>query len=85
MPMNGGAYGYTSFDYKVPGDGSTNKIENIFAVFAQPYGAYSNAITVGIENQSSSGFKMFMRGTGATSNIESQKITVRLLIFYEVV
>ncbi|MDA7028451.1 prophage endopeptidase tail family protein [Bacillus sp. CLL-7-23] len=85
MPMNGGAYGYTSFDYKVPGDGLYNKIENIFAVFAQPYGAYSNAITVGIENQSSSGFKMFMRGTGATSNIESLKITVRLLIFYEVV
>ncbi|MCM3425565.1 prophage endopeptidase tail family protein [Bacillus paralicheniformis] len=85
MPMNGGAYGYTSFDYSLYGDGSQNKIENCFAVFAQAYGAYSNAVTVGIEKQSSSGFTIYIRGTGATSNIEYRSMTVRLAIFYEVV
>ncbi|MCY9153731.1 prophage endopeptidase tail family protein [Bacillus haynesii] len=85
MPMNGGAYGYTSFDYSLAGDGSQNKIENCFAVFAQAYGAYSNAVTVGIEKQSSSGFTIYIRGTGATSNIEYRSMTVRLAIFYEVV
>lgn len=85
MPMNGGAYGYTSFDYPLVGDGSYNKIENCFAVFAQAYGAYSNAVTVGIEKQSSSGFTIYIRGTGATSNIEARSMTVRLAIFYEVV
>jgi|GEM_PF-3520871 len=85
MPMNGGAYGYTSFDYTLYHDGSVNKIENVFAVFGQAYGAYSNAVTVGIEKQSSSGFTIYIRGTGATSNIEYRSMTVRLAIFYEVV
>lgn len=84
MPINGGAYGYNSTEYKFSGDGEYNQIENCFAVFAQPFGAYSNAVTVGIENQSSSGFKIFMRGTGATSNIEGRDIIVRLLVLYEV-
>ncbi|MEC1479283.1 prophage endopeptidase tail family protein [Bacillus haynesii] len=84
MPINGGAYGYNSTEYKFSGDGEYNQIENCFAVFAQPFGAYSNAVTVGIESQSSSGFKIFMRGTGATSNIQGRDIIVRLLVLYEV-
>ncbi|UZN53008.1 prophage endopeptidase tail family protein [Bacillus paralicheniformis] len=85
MPMNGGAYGYTRFDYTLSHDGNYNKFENVFAVFGQAYGAYSNAVTVGIEKQSSSGFTIYIRGTGATSNIEARSMTVRLAIFYEVV
>lgn len=84
MPINGGAYGYNSREYIFSGDGENNQIENCFAVFAQPFGAYSNAVTVGIESQSSNGFKVFMRGTGATSNIEGRDIIVRLLVLYEV-
>ncbi|MCY8035646.1 prophage endopeptidase tail family protein [Bacillus sonorensis] len=83
LPMNGGSYGYTSTNYTIYGDGNLNKIENVFAVFAQAYGPYSSAVTVGVENQSSSGFKVYMRGTGSTAGIESQTITVRLLICYE--
>lgn len=85
MPMNGGAYGYTSFDYTLFHDGNYNKFENVFAVFGQAYGAYSNAVTVGIEKQSSSGFTIYIRGTGATSNMKYRSMTVRLAIFYEVV
>lgn len=81
--MTGGATGWTSHDYTFY-DGNNNKAENIFAVFAQAYGAYSNAVTVGIEKQSSSGFTVFMRGTGVSENIIGKDIYVRLLVFHEV-
>lgn len=84
MPINGGSYGYSRYDYKFNGDGELNQVENCFAVFAQPYGAYTSNVVVGIENQSSSGFTMYVKGTGASSDINARDIKVRLLIFYEV-
>ncbi|MGR3287071.1 phage tail spike protein [Bacillus sonorensis] len=57
--------------------------ENIFAVFAQPTGAYSDVCSVGIQNISSSGFKVTVRGTGVSSGIAGQTIRVFLCIFYE--
>ncbi|MED1234763.1 prophage endopeptidase tail family protein [Bacillus paralicheniformis] len=84
MPINGGSYGYSRYDYKFNGDGELNQVENCFAVFAQPYGAYTSNVVVGIENQSSSGFTMYVKGTGASSGINARDIKVRLLIFYEV-
>ncbi|SCA87141.1 MULTISPECIES: prophage endopeptidase tail family protein [Bacillus] len=65
-------------------DGNYNPAENIFAVFAQPYGPYSDVVNVGIQNQSSSGFKIVMRGNGVSSGIIGQDITIRLLVVYEV-
>ncbi|ATH92390.1 hypothetical protein COP00_06910 [Bacillus glycinifermentans] len=84
LPSNGGSTAYNSINYTFPGDGENNKIENCSAVFPQAYGAYSSAVTVGIENQSSSGFKMYVRGTGVTSGVAGQSMTIRLLVFYEV-
>ncbi|MBU8786781.1 hypothetical protein KM903_10380, partial [Bacillus glycinifermentans] len=84
MPPDGGATATKTFDYKFIIDGNGKPAENIFAVFPQLYGAYSDVINVGIQNQSSSGFKIVLRGNGVSSGITSREITVRLLVFYEV-
>lgn len=81
--MTGGSTGSTSVNYSFY-DGEHHNAENIFAVFAQPYGPYSDVVNVGIQNQSSSGFKIVMRGNGVSSGIIGQDITIRLLVFHEV-
>lgn len=75
------AYGSTQYFFQ---DESASKAENIFAVFAQPYGGYSNACTAGIEAMSSTGFKVFVRGTGTTSAVGDRTMRVLVCIFYEV-
>jgi len=75
------AYGSTQYFFQ---DENANKAENIFAVFAQPYGGYSNACTAGIEAMSSTGFKVFVRGTGTTTAVGDRTMRVLVCIFYEV-
>ncbi|MDE1375033.1 prophage endopeptidase tail family protein [Bacillus sp. FSL K6-3846] len=75
------AYGSTQYFFQ---DENANKAENIFAVFAQPYGGYSNACTAGVEAMSSTGFKVFVRGTGTTSAVGDRTMRVLVCIFYEV-
>lgn len=75
------AYGSKQYFFQ---DTNAQKAENIFAVFAQPYGGYSNACTAGIEAMSSTGFKVFVRGTGTTSAISDRVMRVLVCIFYEV-
>ncbi|MGE9751355.1 phage tail spike protein [Bacillus inaquosorum] len=82
LPSSGGstAYGTTRVNFT---DGRGGEVENIFAVFPAAYGAYSNAVTVGIEKQSSSGFTVHVRGTGTSSGVAGQSMTIRLLVLYE--
>ncbi|AZV50368.1 hypothetical protein DIC78_15900 [Bacillus halotolerans] len=82
LPGSGGstAYGKTTVNFT---DGRGGEVENIFAVFPAAYGAYSNAVTVGIEKQSSAGFTVHVRGTGTSSGVAGQSMTIRLLVLYE--
>ncbi|WP_276730466.1 phage tail spike protein [Bacillus sp. (in: firmicutes)] len=73
------AYGYTTINFV---DGNSEGAENIFAVMATPYGSNANNVTAGIMSQSSKGFQVHVRGTGA-KDLTSASITVRLVVFYE--
>ncbi|NTU18382.1 phage tail spike protein [Bacillus subtilis] len=73
------AYGYTTINFV---DGNSQGAENIFAVMATPYGSNANNVTAGIMSQSSKGFQVHVRGTGA-KDMTSASITVRLVVFYE--
>ncbi|MGF7533622.1 phage tail spike protein [Bacillus mexicanus] len=63
-------------------EGDYNNVENIFGVFAQPYGPKTSNVTAGVENQTSKGFTVYVRGTGA-ADVAGLNVTVRLLVLYE--
>ncbi|MEC1663016.1 phage tail spike protein [Bacillus halotolerans] len=83
MPDNGSSTAYAKVTLNPWVDAYYDTPENIFAVMATPYGAYSNAVTVGIEHQSSGGFEVHVRGTGTSTGVAGRKITVRMLVLYE--
>ncbi|MEK4378908.1 phage tail spike protein [Bacillus sp. FSL R5-0434] len=57
--------------------------ENVFAVIGQPYGSHSDHVTLGVTNQSSSGFNLYLRGKGTSSGIGGRTISARVLIIHE--
>ncbi|MEC0765098.1 phage tail spike protein [Bacillus atrophaeus] len=69
-----------TYNYMFP----SSTVENIFTVHVQPYGSYSDAVICGVQNITSSGFKIYMRGSGFSKGIAGKTIQARLLIVYEV-
>ncbi|CAI6312973.1 Fibronectin type-III domain-containing protein [Bacillus subtilis] len=74
------SYGSTYVSF-IEADGYDD-VENIFGVFAQPYGQKTSNVTAGIEGQTAKGFTLYVRGTGA-ADVAGLDVTVRLLVFYE--
>ncbi|WP_367386946.1 phage tail spike protein [Bacillus vallismortis] len=74
------SYGSVHVDF-IEADNYDN-VENIFGVFAQPYGPKTSNVTAGVENQTSKGFTLYVRGTGA-ADVAGLDVKVRLLVLYE--
>ncbi|MCY8110665.1 hypothetical protein MOC38_19140, partial [Bacillus spizizenii] len=81
VTVGSGSYGYGYVSYPMV-DGNNQGAENVFAVMATPYGKNANNVTAGIMNQTANGFQVHVRGTGA-KDVTNERITVRLVIFYE--
>ncbi|MEG7378905.1 phage tail spike protein [Bacillus subtilis] len=74
------SYGSVHVDF-IEADNYDN-VENIFGVFAQPYGPKTSNVTAGVENQTSKGFTLYVRGTGA-ADVAGLDVKVRLIVLYE--
>ncbi|MCY7581497.1 MULTISPECIES: prophage endopeptidase tail family protein [Bacillus] len=61
---------------------SGRNIENMFHVFLQVEGAYSNAIVAGFENKTTSGFRIYLRNVG-NSNADNRTYTVNIMMITE--
>ncbi|WP_226035597.1 phage tail protein [Aquibacillus saliphilus] len=64
------------------GDFSFSGAENIFHVQGQAVGTDASCVTVSVDNMSSTGFRMYVRGTGA-KDISNQTFRVHFIVTYE--
>ncbi|WP_340639542.1 phage tail spike protein [Bacillus atrophaeus] len=83
LPSDGGSTAYARYNRIPFVDSFYDAPENVFAAVGTAIGAYSNAVTVGLENISASSVDIGVRGTGTTSGIAGKTIKVQVVIFYE--
>ncbi|KMN54695.1 phage tail protein [Bacillus velezensis] len=83
LPPDGGATAYARYNRIPFVDSFDYAPENVFAAVGTAIGAYSNAVTVGLENISASSVDIGVRGTGTTAGVAGKTIKVQIVIFYE--
>ncbi|MGG4376545.1 prophage endopeptidase tail family protein [Bacillus velezensis] len=83
LPPDGGATAYARYNRIPFVDSFYYAPENVFAAVGTAIGAYSNAVTVGLENISASSVDIGVRGTGTTAGVAGKTIKVQIVIFYE--
>ncbi|GGP07267.1 phage tail spike protein [Oceanobacillus neutriphilus] len=62
---------------------SFNSAENIFAVFPQVEGDYSSNIISGVQNVTSTGFRVYLLNAGGRANANNRSYRVKILVIYE--
>ncbi|GGP13580.1 phage tail spike protein [Oceanobacillus neutriphilus] len=62
---------------------TVNNAENVYAVFTQVEGDYSSNIISGVQNVTSTGFKVYLLNAGGRANANSRSYRVKIMIIYE--